>query len=259
MDISQPAYAYLNINDPLVAWLVYRGEMVSAPQAHDRAVSIWTATRLKNQAYYQRELVIEHMRLQLYTQAVSRLAGFYVFADKASAKAAVERWGIAHFRPEFLVEVHIDPESNVSRYDAEWITHCFESPTTEWIHDYLQGKPTDSPIWELVIDGRAIIAGTSLRQRAYDVVASTWPESLALLELARVGVELHSDIGLITAMIMGTANSPRIEYAMNFEDATNQAFLDRFSQFKGPKNTKDLTPTSDLVLPDLGSRGFRLR
>ena len=38
---------------------------------------------------------------------------------------------------------------------------------------------------------------------------------------------------------------------MNFADATDDDFLERLSSFDGPKNMQDLTPTSDLVLPDL--------
>jgi hypothetical protein len=69
---------------------------------------------------------------------------------------------------------------------------------------YLAGDAFDAePLWELVVDGRANIYGTELRETAYEIVKATWPRSLALLELARLGPELGSDIGIITAMVIG--------------------------------------------------------
>jgi hypothetical protein len=47
-------------------------------------------------------------------------------------------------------------------------------------------------------------------------------------------------------------------YVINFEDATNPSFLERFAAFDGPKNTGDLGADSDLIVPDLRDRGFAL-
>jgi hypothetical protein len=69
-----------------------------------------------------------------------------------------------------------------------------------------------------------------------------------------VGVELDYDLGLITAMVCGE----EVRYAMNFADATNPRFLEAFAAFDGEKNTTDLTPESDLILPDLRERSFHL-
>jgi len=38
---------------------------------------------------------------------------------------------------------------------------------------------------------------------------------------------------------------------LNFVDAQNPDFLDRFSKYDGPKNIADLNASADLVLPDL--------
>ena len=40
------AFAYLDISDPLVAWLAYRGEMVSSQAGDWPAVSSWLASYL---------------------------------------------------------------------------------------------------------------------------------------------------------------------------------------------------------------------
>jgi hypothetical protein len=79
-----------------------------------------------------------------------------------------------------------------------------------------------------------------------------------LLELARVGLELGSDLGLIAAMMVATEGAVSVNYAMNFVDATNPEFLQRFAHFDGPRNTADLSAESDLVLPDLRDQGFVL-
>jgi hypothetical protein len=51
---------------------------------------------------------------------------------------------------------------------------------------------------------------------------------------------------------------PEVMYVINFEDATNPSFLERFAAFDGPKNTGDLGADSDLIVPDLRDRGFAL-
>jgi hypothetical protein len=124
---------------------------------------------------------------------------------------------------------------------------------------YLRGDAeSPKPIWELVVDGRAVIFGTELREAAYQVVKRTWPASLALLELSRVAVELRSDLGLILPMVLSGSHRRRVEFTMNFQDAQEKAFLDRFAAYDGPKNTADLNATSSLVVPDLRPQGFDL-
>jgi hypothetical protein len=253
----QSAYVFLDVNDPLVAWMVYRAELVSAPQVHEQALSVFITHRLRSKAAYERECAIDLVRREGFPDAVSRLTGFYAFPDKDSARSAM-RWNVPSFREELLAEVAIDPVSSVSRYDAEWITKHFRSPDPRWITKYFEGEPTGEPIWELLVDGRAVIYGTDIRERAYETVKATWPGSLALLELARVGVEMRSDLGLITAMLVAGDTGLAVRYAMNFADATNPVFLERFAAFDGPKNTNDLTPTSDLIRPVLRDRDFVL-
>ena len=193
-----------------------------------------------------------------YAESVSRLASFYVFEDVMSAERAMRRWS-GSFRKELLAEVGLRPGFTASRHDAEWITRHLEADDSpEWMHAYLRGEAACAdPIWELLVAGRGLVFGKPLREAAYDVVKATWPDSLALLELSRVGVELDSDLGLITAMIFGRGTELEVQYAMNFADATDAAFLARFAEFDGPRNTAYLRPDSRLVLPDLTSRSFR--
>ena len=258
------AFVFLNIANPLVAWLVYRGEVVSASQMHETALSFWTTRYLASvngnaarARRYRAELALDAVRRRHYPTAVSRLEGFYVFPDEETALRASQAWG-GGFRLEHLAEVALSPEARASRYDSEWITQRLAAQgDLSWAEDYLAGNALgDDPIWEILVNGRAFVLGTDFRQAAYNTVKKVWPESLAMLELARVGVELDSDLGLIGPLLVQAGNRLRVNYEMNFEDATDKDFLSRFAAFEGPKNTNDLRPDSELVVPDLRQTGF---
>jgi hypothetical protein len=258
------AFVFLNIADPLVAWLVYRAEIVSASQIHESALSIWTTRYLAGvngdaarARRYRAELALDAVRRCHYPTAVSRLAGFYVFPDEETALRAAQAWG-GRFRSEHLAEVALRPGARTSRYDAEWITQRLEGQGDHsWAENYFAGNALGAdPIWEILVDGRAFVLGTDLRKAAYDTVKETWPQSLALLELARVGVELDSDLGLIGPLLVQDGDRLRVNYAMNFEDATDADFFSRFAAFEGPKNTNDLRPDCELVRPGLRKASF---
>jgi len=257
------AVAHLNIFDPLIAWLAYRGEMVSSQAAHEQAMSIWTARYLASQAAgkgrrdrFQTELALEDLRRTRYPDKVSRLSGFYVFADEGSAELAAQHW--PGFRRELLAEVGLRPDCRVSRHDAQWITKRFDDrDSSDWMRPYLLGEPSGSePIWELVVEGRALVFGTSLREAAYDIVKAAWPRSLALLELARLAVELDSDLGLSTPMSTSNGAELIVQHYMSFEDAKNPAFLQRLGEYDGPRRLADVPPDFEMVLPDLRDRNF---
>ena len=50
-------FAFLNVDNPWIAWLVYRGEMVSAQASKTHAVSVWHAYYLKMSFRYSRILI----------------------------------------------------------------------------------------------------------------------------------------------------------------------------------------------------------
>jgi hypothetical protein len=255
----EKAFAFLDVENPLVAWLVYRGEMVSAREAHETALSFWTTEYLASlggnglgASRYRAELGLDAVRRREYPAAISRLAGFYVFPDEESALRAAQAWD-AGFRREHLAELALRPGARTSRYDSEWITQRLKpNGDLSWAGEYFAGNALGSdPIWEILVDGRALVLGTDLRKAAYEIVKRVWPASLPLLELARVGVELDSDLGLISALLLKDGDRLQVGYAVNFKDAKDSAFLERFGAFEGPKNTEDLTPDSELIRPDL--------
>jgi hypothetical protein len=252
------AFAYINVSDPWIAWLAYRGEMIASPQVHPQALSIWHARCLIaagraaiRAEKYRKETELDQFRAARYPEAVSRLSGLYFFPTLEDAKRVENKWD-GSFQPENLTEVEIVSVSRLSRYDSEWITHDFGSPTNSWFDSYFSGVARGAnPIWELLVEGRALILETSLRERAYQVLAAEWPQSLALLELSRVAVVLGSDLGVILPIVTCDRNKGRIDIKINSEDMTNEAFLERLGNYTGPKNTRDLNASSALVRPDL--------
>lgn len=250
------AFAFLDVDRPWIAWLVYRGELISRSAVTEKVLSVWHAGYLLNlgntrsRRRFGRELEIEAKRERLHPQPISRLSGLYVFEDVEAARTAAQYWGGA-FRGEHLAEIELDDSVRFSKHDSEWITRFMEADDGSWIDMYLSGQPTDEPTWELLVEGRGLILGTEVRQRAYETVRNEWPDSLALLELSRVAVELDSDLGFIAPIVTFADGWAELKMYLDFRDATNPEFLDRFARYDGPKNTADLNEQADLVLPDL--------
>ena len=82
---------------------------------------------------------------------------------------------------------------------------------------------------------------------------------MTCLLVARLGVELGSDLGVITAISQRQGDTLSVEYAMNFIDANNPQFLSRLEMFPGPRNHADLRLDSELVVPDLRHRVFSIQ
>ncbi len=76
--------------------------------------------------------------------------------------------------------------------------------------------------------------------------------------MARLGVELGSDLGLITAMAIRQGHTLAVRYVMNFADADDAAWLARLKEFPGPRNQQDLRPDSELVVLDLREKEFSI-
>ena len=257
------AWAYLDIEDPLVAWMAYRGQLVSASEAHEHALSLWLSRLLARSRHGARdlrtELAIESARQAAYPEAVSRVRGFYVFPDQDGA-AEARRWG-GFFTPDNLVELAILEGSKFSRHDPGW----WSDAPGGWMARYLSGDAAGpQPTWELVVEGRAWILGTEVRERARTVIERTWPKSLAVLELARIGCWLDSDLGVIVPMLFETESGVSIKYVMNFADAEDPHFLERFARLKqeNPEavNHAALQQAGEhgLVVPDLRAKEVHL-
>jgi hypothetical protein len=257
------AFAYLDIDHPVVAWGAYRGVLVSAhveacPQQAPVSMMFAGMIQHQNNSRLHNELLIEGIRAAKYPDHVSRLTGMYFFTDVAQAQAALG-WG-GHFRRQNLVEVEVHLIRRCSKVDVNWITYADVDATgrvdptkTAWIEKYWEGEPfSNYPVWETIVDGRAVIFGTEVRERAYRNVAQAFPNALDTLEIARLGAAVGSDIGRTTALITRTAvNRLRLAYYLDMRDANNPEFFDKLNKYNGPRNMKDLAPGKETFgLPD---------
>lgn len=257
------AFAYLDIDHPVVAWGAYRGVLVSAhAEAHSlqAPVSMMFAGMIQHQnnARLHNELLIEDVRAQQFPDHVSRLTGMYFFTDEVEANVA-QSWG-GHFRAENLVEVEVHPVRPYSKVDANWITYAEHDSTgridptkRDWIVKYWAGEPFGAqPVWETIVDGRAVVLSTEARERSYAKLARAFPNSLDTLEIARLGAAVGSDLGQTAAWI--TCIAPDrfyLAYYLNMRDAENPEFLERLGNYDGPRNLNDIAPGKETFgLPD---------
>lgn len=165
-----------------------------------------------------KELRLEEIRREFYPHQVSRLHGLYVWGDQDSAVRGQQRWGTVagtHFQPEYLVEVSFT-YSALSRVDTTWIDECllpdtipFDENDVDWMHSYWKGDPypESDPLWEYIVEGRGVIWGTALREKAYEILEQQAPLSLGQLELGRIAVELGSELYHIAPYIQRTGKT----------------------------------------------------
>ena len=252
---------HLRVTDPLVAWLTYRGVLQSIDSAAPAFMSIWATTASRKSTipparwFYEREYLLEITRRTDNPAAVSRLTGLFVFPTRAHADRAVAEW--PGFEDYYLNEVEIQPGSWVSDYDADWITSAGQSLDAEASHAYVSGAPrTPSPHTEWLVSGRVNVLGTELRSKARHVVEAEWPESVSMLEVARLGAELSSSIGYIAAYPTSVDDHVHIQYMMDMRDADNTSFTDSLGEHM---KRADLAVGGDMFrVPDLSSRTVRI-
>jgi hypothetical protein len=267
------AWAYLNIRHPLCAWGTYRAVLV-CPPAEQGFVSVWMTSALQdeNPARLARELSLEKYRA--FPSRVSRLRGMYCFMDIESAERAMSRWGRPknHFRPEFLAELSLSEAGQKrDRLDSNWITHAQINEkglyvSEEWISHYWAGDPYPDavPIWETIVDGRLVVLGTELRERAYANVKKGFPDSLMFLEISRQAAWVGSDLGSISGWIRDAGNEFVLEYLMDMRDAENPEFLQKLTRLREaghPMRVEDMKPhienDSFGSVPDFRKFSFR--
>ena len=258
------AFAFLDISNPVVAWAAYRGVLVSANaelQPPKCPVSMMFASILlhNNNTRLWNELLIEKSRQRHFPHCQSRLTGMYFFEEQNIAELACE-WG-GHFEKNNLVELGLYPTSKTFRHDANWITYAPVDQrgkiiSEKWIPQYWSGEkyPGKSPVWELIVQGRGVIYGIEVRERAYQNFVKEFPEAVSILEVARIAACVGSDLGQSNAwLIRESENSIRLSYFLDMRDAHNPDLLERIRLYDGPRNYKDLAVGGDKFrLPDFG-------
>jgi hypothetical protein len=265
------AWAYLNIQNPLCAWNTYRGALIS-PLSEQGFVSVWFASALaaEKPGKVTNELLLETCREELFPDRVSRLRGLYCFPTVVAADRAAHAWG-GHFRADNLVELDLTLAApKRDRLDSNWLTYapCNDMGVFEdycWMKSYWAGDPfpDKEPIWEILVEGRMIVLGTSIRERAYQLMKRHLPSSLGILEIARQAEWIESDLGNVCSFLRVSGDIAHLEFYMNWKDADNRDFIARLEALHAgghPINHDDLAPHLFKgefgQLPDLRPFGF---
>jgi len=153
----------------------------------------------------------------------------------------------------------------LTKVDSDWITYAktdqrgnLDTSDLSWIEHYWAGEPRGiAPVWESIVEGRAVVFGTELRERAYDVLAGAFPSALDMLEVARLAAEVGSDLGQTAAWI--TQPEPgrfRLDYYLDMRDAHDPDLHERLRAYDGPRNWRDLAPGKETFgLPDFRPYG----
>lgn len=264
------AFAFLDVTHPVVAWGVYRGVLVSAraeDHLHGAPLSMMFAgmVQCQNNTRLQNEFLIEKVRAERFPAMTSRLTGMFFFTDPQCAQHA-ESWG-GHFKRSNLAQLEVYPSRPATVVDSNWVTYApvdangrIVGDSNSWIESYWSGMPfNNAPVWETIVDGRAVVWGTEVRERAYDLLRQKFPNALDTLEVARIAAHLGSNLGQSSAWL--TQPSPdcfELAYYMDFRDAENPEFLARLKEYEGPRNVRDLAPgKATFGLPDFRPYGSK--
>lgn len=275
MLLDTDAFVYLNVENPFVAWATYRGILVTPPKDHQGFVSVWYADLLQQvgSGHWITEMELEGLRRDKFPDRNSRLTGLFCFPDISSAKAAPLLWNSGakgYYKLDNLAEINLSQASGRYALDSNWITYSrgADLDSEEWMESYWLGLPypREEPVWETIVEGRAIVLGTELRNKAYDVVKACWPDSLAILELSRLAAWAGSDLGSIHAFLSDSRNHYSLDYYMNLEELDKPEFDSKVLELVNsghPVNWEDIGPWEDRNsyghIPDMRPFSFKLR
>lgn len=155
-------YAYLNLNNPIVAWEVAIGRIESICYKSEFGVSIWFYNLVRkylsdnHNEKLQNELALEKVRSDNFRDKVSRLTGIYLFKTKEMAEIAIDRWSLNQNYKNTIAEIDFHG-LNFTEVDSEWITDYLGSPLEQnapWMHNYWSGVTRgENPLTEVLASG----------------------------------------------------------------------------------------------------------
>ncbi|SEL57778.1 hypothetical protein SAMN05518845_108341 [Variovorax sp. YR750] len=213
----------------------------------------------------QSELAIDAIRGRDFPGAVSRLSGMFVFDEVESALAAEQAaWG-GHINSNYLTDVGL-MYGAATRVDANWITQMLDAEANlvpEWEQlavKYWSGEASGaSPIWELLVDGSAIVYGTRVRNQAYEVIQSRYPQSLGLLEESRIAALLGFSLGHVSSWLTRKEDHAELAFYLDNTSDGDPRYLAAVAEYlktapPDSVNARALFATPGVArLPDLTS------
>lgn len=189
-------YAYLNIDNPMVAWEVAIGRIQSTSYDSEFGVSLWFYNLIKKSIIddqpqkFQTELALENLRIKHYSEKVSRLSGIYLFNTKEIAEIAIDRWGVNQKLKKYITKIEFHG-NKFTEVDSEWITDFLDSPSEpndSWMHSYWSNETRGAnPLTEVLAIGIGYIHDKKIRSMAISRLYENWPTSSLLFNAAIAG------------------------------------------------------------------------
>jgi hypothetical protein len=215
------AFAYLDVDFPPVAWLVYRGLLNSCDvaAANPGNLSWFLLDRIKHGliSTIRREGALEGFRLKDFPSSASRLNCLYAYPTLEMAQRG--NYGIEKFSEDNLVAIAPAVQDfQREEHDQEWVTN-FDSLPIDTARRYWAGELTAKPMTELLLRGRFFILGTKVRKRAYEIIKALNPNSLAMLELSRLAVEFGSDLGSVAPWLRLEGDRVVVTHIVRYDEA----------------------------------------
>ena len=235
-------HVYLDITNPFVAWNVSRGGFCSSNVLHFNGgfsensipLSPWSESlfRQGNELKLEVEFRLEALRKKEFPEAVSRLAGIFVFGcvEDVAAFWASEGWG-SHFEDANLADCGVQAHV-VSRLDANWIPVMIDGDgklASDWqtkARQYWNGDcvPGQVPIWETLVSGGITIWSTDLKDKGLAEIKRSFPE----VKTARYYSEMAFDVGSLDGIAAFVAvvieDHLEIECRFRFVDGQDMSF-----------------------------------
>lgn len=270
--MPEKLFAYLNIDDPLVAWEVAIGRLRSVgdpgPDNHANFISLFLSSKLRESfalsrpRWLKRELVLEKSRIERHPHAVSRLRGVYMFTSMEDALRALSEWRIPGWRKDYISEVRFSAEQ-LTVADTEWITEDLFSSDIAWMDSYWSGAAKrKNPLFEALGIGIGQIQNHALRERAYQTAIQNWPGSRNLLQRAMYGFcEAQMEaIAQVRAFMTARKDRLILDHCIYMEDFTQENARLRevlmSAQQRGDFPTAP--PPENQYLPDLAEKQLEI-
>lgn len=243
-------FIYLDVDDPAIAWLAYRGLISSSDFTRANPGNIsWFSTKLIKRGLsstLEREGKLEGVRQKFFSEKLSRLNSLYAFDSVETAREALKHLG--KFKSENLVSIE-PADQNFRRevYDMQWIGN-FDLIGFDAAEGYWSGKKyPNHPLPEALLSGRFWILGTSVRKRAYGTIRRSDPKALAMLELARLAAHFGSNLGAISPWLRKEGETIIVSQIINYDEREGlEVFRSALEEYRKnpefPINWTDLKP-----------------
>lgn len=245
--INAELYAYIDTENPCIAWEIAIGRMMSTD-----IITRWESTisqrlysvlkmysTFNDESILNYEFPLERIRSIHYPDRISRLSGFFLFENRHDAIAAMERWGTIK-KNKYVTKVFFT--GNLTKVDSEWITNCATSQNdTSWMHDYWKGVTYgELPLYELIGNGFGMIRNKTIRKKSYRKIIQISPAATPILSMACCAFSYTrmKDIATVTPAITNrngnldvsiyidmnhfTQNASEINAAMSYCKARNE-------------------------------------